>query len=675
MPVWLSKIAFIYLLLGGAGSLAAQDSLYLKNYKSPLLWINQPWVQACAVAPGQGYEGLTNWQPFNQAFIQQKPTHYWLRLSVYNPDTALQQVAISHGNCDSIKIKVIAPDTGYTLQSGIMLTRRQSQYAFDRLANSFSVPAQKAVTIYLYSSNEGIKENSYQFRLMSFEYYARSLAGNYVHFAPEAQWHSFILGMLVFAALFMALLSIWFKSRSFLYYVLFLMGALAYIWHKAPYYSYLGILAMDLGPLRYQLSEATQFLFYAAYIGFWMSLLDLKRYPAIYQFFKWVVVGFVVYAVGMGTWLVAGGGIRTPEWLFNINRMLVFPIIIGGLIWIGRVVKSPLMPYFFIGAGIFILSGLLAAIRQAMGNITFISVFTPLNYLKVGIMLEALTFAVALGYKMYLVEKEKRSNFQAYIQQLELNEQLMKDMNARLEATVQERTRDLEEQKEKQLRTEYEQQLMMLEMKALRSQMNPHFIFNSLNSIRYQIQSGQYKLASDYLLKFSKLLRLTLENSRKDVVTLAEELQLTRLYLEIEGQRFGEGFTYEIQQDEAVDEEAIELPPLLLQPYAENAVKHGLLHSQQQQRYIRIRVSQGPQLGECILEIEDNGIGRQASAAMRAQSGLHHNSVGMQITQERMALFQKKYGHTLTWKIDDLVHNNQPQGTRVTITYKQKHYV
>lgn len=333
------------------------------------------------------------------------------------------------------------------------------------------------------------------------------------------------------------------------------------------------------------------------------------------------------------------------------------------------------MPYFFIGAGIFILSGLLAAIRQAMGNITFISVFTPLNYLKVGIMLEALTFAVALGYKMYLVEKEKRSNFQAYIQQLELNEQLMKDMNARLEATVQERTRDLEEQKEKQLRTEYEQQLMMLEMKALRSQMNPHFIFNSLNSIRYQIQSGQYKLASDYLLKFSKLLRLTLENSRKDVVTLAEELQLTRLYLEIEGQRFGEGFTYEIQQDEAVDEEAIELPPLLLQPYAENAVKHGLLHSQQQQRYIRIRVSQGPQLGECILEIEDNGIGRQASAAMRAQSGLHHNSVGMQITQERMALFQKKYGHTLTWKIDDLVHNNQPQGTRVTITYKQKHYV
>ena len=117
-----------------------------------------------------------------------------------------------------------------------------------------------------------------------------------------------------------------------------------------------------------------------------------------------------------------------------------------------------------------------------------------------------------------------------------------------------------------------------LEMQALRAQMNPHFIFNSLSSINHFVLKNETEAASDYLTKFSKLIRTVLNNSKKSMVSLEEELEMLRLYLEMENLRFKNAFSYGIHLDEMVKPTCIFIPPLLFQPFVENAVWHGLMH-------------------------------------------------------------------------------------------------
>src|SRR5690606_25820377 len=121
------------------------------------------------------------------------------------------------------------------------------------------------------------------------------------------------------------------------------------------------------------------------------------------------------------------------------------------------------------------------------------------------------------------------------------------------------------------------QQLAKSEMKALRNQMNPHFIFNAINSIQHYVLTNERELANRYLVKFSKLMRNILELSKEELITLTEELETARLYLEIESLRFNNAFGFTIGCESGIDPSSIKLPPLLVQPFIENAIWHGLL--------------------------------------------------------------------------------------------------
>ncbi|RAI77267.1 sensor histidine kinase [Spirosoma telluris] len=145
---------------------------------------------------------------------------------------------------------------------------------------------------------------------------------------------------------------------------------------------------------------------------------------------------------------------------------------------------------------------------------------------------------------------------------------------------IQEQSRLLEEQHIRQLELGFEQKLAETEMTALRAQMNPHFIFNCLNSIKLYATENDAAKASDYLTKFSRLIRLVLENSRSERVTLQNELDALQLYLTMEAMRFKAKLNFRIDMAPAIDAEFIEIPPLLLQPYVENAIWHGLMHKE-----------------------------------------------------------------------------------------------
>jgi tetratricopeptide (TPR) repeat protein len=204
-----------------------------------------------------------------------------------------------------------------------------------------------------------------------------------------------------------------------------------------------------------------------------------------------------------------------------------------------------------------------------------------------------------------------------------------------------------------------------LEIQALRSQMNPHFIFNCLNAINRFVLNHETEAASDYLTKFSRLMRMIMNHSRHSVISLADELEFLSLYLDMESLRFKNAFDYNIQLDEDIDAGDIFIPPLLLQPFVENAVWHGLMHKRDRGELI---VSVQERNGVLMVIIRDNGVGRKRAGVLKSKSVEKYKSMGLQITAQRLALLTGKEEPGHLFEIEDLYdeHGNAA-GTQVVL--------
>lgn len=197
-----------------------------------------------------------------------------------------------------------------------------------------------------------------------------------------------------------------------------------------------------------------------------------------------------------------------------------------------------------------------------------------------------------------------------------------------------------------------------LEIKALRAQMNPHFIFNSMNTIDAYILRKKFVEASDCLQKFSKLIRQILENSENQTIRIAQELATLKLYIELEQERFSHSFSYQIDIQPELLEKDYQIPPLLIQPFVENAILHGIRHLTERKGEVLVKLSM---LNEILMiEIKDNGIGRNASTVVNQQRQESHKSMGVDITMERIATYQALYGDKMETHISDLA-----EGTKV----------
>ncbi|GJM36106.1 MAG: hypothetical protein DHS20C18_51070 [Saprospiraceae bacterium] len=215
------------------------------------------------------------------------------------------------------------------------------------------------------------------------------------------------------------------------------------------------------------------------------------------------------------------------------------------------------------------------------------------------------------------------------------------------------------------MKAEFNRKLTTVEMNALRAQMNPHFIFNSLNSIDYYILKNDPEKASDYLNRFSRLIRLILQNSRAKYVNLKDELEALKLYIEMESLRFEEQFDYIVRVEKGLSMENIEVPPMILQPYVENAIWHGLVQKQGKGRLDLEITRQNGNL-HCI--IQDNGIGREAARKLKSKTATRHKSMGMEITSNRLDLINQLYGTSATVEIIDCKdEQGMALGTRVEL--------
>jgi hypothetical protein len=222
--------------------------------------------------------------------------------------------------------------------------------------------------------------------------------------------------------------------------------------------------------------------------------------------------------------------------------------------------------------------------------------------------------------------------------------------------------------KKQRLKSEYEKKLANVEMSALLAQMNPHFLFNSLNSIDSYIIRNESKKASEYLNNFARLMRLILQNSRSNYINLKDELEALELYMQMESLRFKNKFSYSIAVDEDLETSSIVIPPMLIQPYVENAIWHGLMHKTNgTEGLVKINISKNADDLLCV--IEDNGIGRKKATEIKEQKQKNHKrSMGMQITQDRIEIINKLYNMNASINIYDMEDElGNAKGTKVEL--------
>jgi tetratricopeptide (TPR) repeat protein len=275
---------------------------------------------------------------------------------------------------------------------------------------------------------------------------------------------------------------------------------------------------------------------------------------------------------------------------------------------------------------------------------------------------------IADAESLVALEKAKRSKFVSY------GAIFFAAIVSLLVALILNRLKLIRRQKRKlddayaQLEESKKNELAVSNLKALQSQMNPHFIFNALNSVQDLVLLQDIRSSNKYLGKFSDLIRKILLSSKAQFITLAEEVEILNLYLDLEKLRFGDDFEIDLKCDVPEDkQEDIDLPAMFIQPYLENAIKHGLFHKAGLKKLkVHFKLI-GANTLECM--VEDNGIG-QEQAAIYKQKRLHlHTGFSTEAINERIRLLNETLVNKIELTIEDLFYHNQASGTRIILRF------
>jgi signal transduction histidine kinase len=220
-------------------------------------------------------------------------------------------------------------------------------------------------------------------------------------------------------------------------------------------------------------------------------------------------------------------------------------------------------------------------------------------------------------------------------------------------------------QRQRKIKQRAREELARMEQKIFRLQMNPHFVFNALLAIQGFMYQKNARDAGRYLTSFAKLIRHTLYGSREDQVPLNNELEAMKYYLELQRLRFNDNFDFKIDIDDHIFTESVRIPPLLIQPFLENAIEHGLQHKNGKGE-LRLGIMQEGDM--LVIEIEDNGIGRDAAMQLQKKKGKLHKSLGMEIVKSRLESLRKVIGKKIDLKVSDLLNDDgSVKGTLVRI--------
>lgn len=388
-----------------------------------------------------------------------------------------------------------------------------------------------------------------------------------------------------------------------------------------------------------------------AYLYFLQSFLDVspKRYPH-FSWIIWLLKLLISVVILLDLSIKLFISLEAGAIIFQFIKII---LLLAGIYTIYLVywVKDPLSKFIFTGTIVLVFGLISASINELFQYFFGFSLeVMQISYAQLGILLELLVFSTGLGYRTKIIRKEKTAAQDKLILQLQENDRLQSELNEKLAQEM--------------ITVELEKKLVEAELKAIKAQINPHFIFNSLNSIKDLIQKKNQEKALEYLTKFSKLLRMILYNSDKNWITLREEIELCKVYLRLESLRFNNNFEFLINCPAEIG--WVKIPPLTLQPLIENAVWHGLLPQKHQKCWLRIDINLTN--GRIKVVIEDNGIGPKKTSTSKGNSDLY-KSMGLELVRERLGLKNQLPIIKITDKSDIF---EESQGAIVELTFENQ---
>lgn len=607
----------------------------------------------------------------------------WLRLHVVNTGNKDSSYSFFAGWHDYMYWYMQpANDTPYLLMATGLMLDKGGVERWDHYGFQLTVPPGQSRTFYLHIINKSYNENPLMpvlYNATAYVQFHNSLQDIY---RKEAVVILVLLGMLLVFFSISLINYVQLPDRSYLYFAAYILGLILFF-------------ALRLESKPYQLSFFHRWpmlkyywdipgllcCFYLMYLLFGNAFLNLReRYPFMERVFTWVAAGvggliiFCVYCIFTEQY-------HLPTIIYSYVYFGTLTPLLAVFVALARRSRHhPLVRFFLFGSvclylaclGSFLMHVKPLGLLSALGELA-----APTMLLIGGVLLQAMFFLAGLSYRNKLVHLERTRTQELLIKQLNKNKELQHKLNEQLEELVKEQTteilrrkQELEEQRKKQLETEYDKKLTEIELKAIRAQINPHFIFNCLNSIQLFVMQRDYEYAQKYLSDFSYLIRKTLDFSRRNFISLADEITYLNTYLGLEKMRFENRMEYEILVDPDIATAELEIPAMLLQPYVENAVKHGMSGTTQPIGRLLIRFTlTAADMLECV--IEDNGIGITRAKAMRSLPR-HHQSSGMEISFNRAELLNKMYHTEIQIEIiDKSLTDDTESGTIVKILIPQ----
>ena len=386
----------------------------------------------------------------------------------------------------------------------------------------------------------------------------------------------FFLGVAFVLLVFNLILFFYMRDRQYIYYGLFIFFQLIYYSQISP--SLARFFGYEQAKLFFWITTVSQVLINLSYLMFIRHFLNFKEklpgFDSLVQALAWGLMGFVIV---MGSLVIINPYSQLQADLMNVQRIFMASFAFFGVGYLWWKYPDKLV-WFVITGTIVFTSGALCTMF-----------LLDLNYMVTGSAVESTIFALGLSYKIKMISSEKQKA---------------------------------------------EIEIYQTKLGALRAQINPHFIFNSLASIQHLISSGQNHAALRYLSKFSKFVRQVLENSIDIHITLEKEVELLKVYLDLESLRFDQAFNYYIEWDSESKLGQEEVPMLIVQPFVENAIKHGLIPKTKGEKKLYIRFRDDGRFILC--EVEDNGLGISVSRAQKSKNA--KPSRGMMLTKERLKM-------------------------------------
>lgn len=416
-------------------------------------------------------------------------------------------------------------------------------------------------------------------------------------------YYIFIGGM---ALMIFYMLGIYFmyKDKLFLLYVLYMLSLLLYLGLKASYFSwYFNMIAPKIYPVFGELIQVLLHIFYLQFAAIFLNAnTDFPKLAIAIRYVIRILLGIMVVQLVM---LITPGLAPYEDHLMQFVRYFVIIFSLAAYVHIIKNLKDRIVLFLLIGSFFYLAGALVAMFVNYVG------------YMMLGAAIEVFVFSLGMGYRVKKIEEEKKS---------------------------------------------IENKIVKVQLTALKAQMDPHFIFNSLNSIRAYVISNNTKQASDYLIKFSSLIRLILQYSSRNSISLKDELDALSLYVNLEQLRFRDDFGYDLQVDRNIDINNLQVPPLILQPYVENAIRHGLTPKRGEKKLELKIILKGSQLE---FRIKDNGVGRQYSIQQKKSRSTGHVSMAMDLTQKRIELADFSNSDQESITIVDLMEDGKQAGTEV----------